>query len=495
MIRRAFVMVAATLAVSSVAGAQKFIGSPAQDLFDQATFFLDTQYFGPSNKNIAELVAAYQLKLDEACTAQGVQCGFDKAEPLIAQMLDDLQDQHAYYLSAEAVQAEQANRAGQNTSPSPRVGIQHRGFCATPSGECTFDDAGNLKDKLQTDRLIVNVLPNSPAEKAGLRYGDRWIGYNGTLFATFPDGQAPAYTKFLEDFSVKIRASETITMNILRGPNRQRLDIPLKGEIVNLSETPTLELRPDGIAVLKVRDYQIRGMGQRVHDLVKQAVAGGAKGIIFNERGNGGGSVAEMLFTVAAFVPTVESFRFVPRYNADRNTVEYGYQPGKVFIRNPAGVELGSSPLANPTVTNLPMTVLVDSGCASGCEYFAAYMQRAKRAPVIGEPTVGIGNTNTARFNLINGGAAGMPTVRAFWPDGISLPAQITPDMPIQGSDYTLFNTGRDPGFEKALELLGVKSTLAVNTNEFTSSRAATPTRAVPLRGLESHRLGLNASL
>ena len=55
--RRTFLLIATTIALSSAAGAQKFIGSPAQDLFDQASFYLDTQYFGPSKISIAELTA------------------------------------------------------------------------------------------------------------------------------------------------------------------------------------------------------------------------------------------------------------------------------------------------------------------------------------------------------------------------------------------------------------------------------------------------------
>ena len=52
-------MLAATLAFPCAAGAQKFIGSPAQDLYDQASFYLDTQYFGPSKISIAELTEAH----------------------------------------------------------------------------------------------------------------------------------------------------------------------------------------------------------------------------------------------------------------------------------------------------------------------------------------------------------------------------------------------------------------------------------------------------
>ena len=240
LLRRLATVAAIALALSSAAGAQKFIGSPAQDLYDQATFYMDTQYFGPSKVDIKALIASYQTKLDEACAPQALQCGFDKVEPLLEVMFSELKDFHAYYLTSEDVRAESANSRGNNASPAPRVGISSRGFCETPTGACAVDDAGKLTSKLLPDRMILNVVAGGPADKAGIKYGDRWLGYNGVLFSSLAPDSAE-YTKFNSDFGVKIRAGETITMAMQRGPTKQRLDIPLKGEIINLAEQPTLE--------------------------------------------------------------------------------------------------------------------------------------------------------------------------------------------------------------------------------------------------------------
>jgi C-terminal processing protease CtpA/Prc len=84
-------------------------------------------------------------------------------------------------------------------------------------------------------------------------------------------------------------------------------------------------------------------------------------------------------------------------------------------------------------------------------------VERAKRAPIFGTRTAGIGDTNTFRFNLINGGVASMPTVRAFWADGTPMPSFITPQYQILNPEYEYFSTGRDPGVVKALEVLEIK--------------------------------------
>ncbi len=452
-------MMLATIALSSVAGAQKFIGSPAQDLFDQASFYLDTQYFGPSKVSIAELTAKYQLEVDKACATLALQCGFDKVEPILAVMFNEIGDDHAYYLTAAEVKARTANTTGTNNSPSLRAGIVSRNFCETPTGACAVDAEGKLTSKLLPDRFIAGVVSGAPADKAGIKYGDRWLGYNGVLYSSFVPG-SDEYTKFANDFGARIRAGENVTMLLQRGPTKQRVEITLKGEIINQAEQPSLELRSDGVAVLTIKDYLIQGIGQKIHNLVADAIAKGVKGFIINMRGNGGGYGSERALAQGAFMENPEFFRRAPRYNAERDSFTEGYltSAGAYVQRNAAGMEVGRIAITNPQLYKGPIAVLVNSGCASACEYFASAVQRAKRGPVIGEDTVGIGNTNSAGFPLANGGSANMPTVQAFWLDGTPLPATVRPDIVTPNYEFELYNTGVDTGITKALESLGIKT-------------------------------------
>jgi carboxyl-terminal processing protease len=473
-VKRIVLALSAALLASSAASAQKYIGSPAQDLFDQAVFFLDTQYFGPSKINLPDLFIKYQANIDAECATLQLTCGFDKAEPVVAQMFEDVgaEDPHTYYLSSQAVAQENANRSGQQTSPTPRIGIGLRGFCETLTGNCEFGADGNLISKFIPDRMVSNVTRGGPADKAGIKYGDRWIGYNDVVFSSARNIEE--FNKLFQDFTTKVRASETVNMQIVRGLERQKLTIPLKGEIINLSEQPYLEIRPDGIGIITLKDYQIRGVAQKMHELVKEAVSKGVKGIIYNQRSNPGGNFLETIASAGAFVAKPDLMRWTTRYNSEKNIIEWGYENGRVFARNLQGGSLGGLTIENATVYTGPLAVMVDSGCASGCEYFASYIQRAKRAPVIGSPTVGIGNTNTARFDLINGGAAAMPTIKAIWSsDSKDLPAQIQPDLLVADFEYKLFNTGKDDVLEKALEAVGVKSTLNQPANFSTTSSNA----------------------
>jgi carboxyl-terminal processing protease len=448
------------------AQAQKYIGSPAQDLFDQAAFFLETQYFGPSKVAMSPLIAKYQLEVDKVCAPAEQKCVYETVEPLIAAMLGELEDLHAYYISPAQYAAEQQQSTGTDTSQTLRVGFSHAMFVEyqqqiLPAGGFSpqlldLFQKGELK-VLSFERMITQVTFGSPAEKAGLRYGDRWIGYNGTRFSSFTN---PAdYNNFLAGFSPKIQAKEKVTLQILRGANKTPLDIEVAGELINLVPFPTMVIDENNVATIKISTFLIQGMGQRVHDLMKIAIEKNVKAVILNLRGSQGGYNSESMHTIGSFLENPASTRFTPRYNAAQNTLEESWEAAtsSYVVRNAKGIEVQRYAVKNPVFYKGPVALLVDGGCASACEYLVSRVERAKRGPILGTRTTGIGDTNTFRFNLINGGVASMPTVRAFWSDGTPMPSFITPQYQILNPEYGFFNTGRDPGVIKALEVLEVK--------------------------------------
>jgi carboxyl-terminal processing protease len=436
--------------------------SPAQDLFDQATFYLETQYFGPNPVNMKEHTAKYQSMLDKACADDMANCAYEKAEPVIAEMAFDLNDKHAGYLTAATVTEENSSITGAGTSPVPRVGIASRIFCVTPTGACERDDQGNLTSKPIFDRFISNVVPGSPAEAAGVKYGDRWVGYNDVLFASATDTKAAADQQAA--FTKIVRAQQPVTMKIVRGADRQKLDITVTGAIIKTADYATMTIRSDGIAILAIHTWLLEGQANKVHALVKEAIDKNVKAIVIEQRDNGGGLGSEGLSSVGAFVEIPAAIRRVPRYSAEQRTTEERYSNGIYSVFNLQGVELGSQKITNPVLFKGPIAMLVNSGCASACEYFASGLQRTKRGPIIGEETAGVGNTNTQRFGLLNGGAITFPTVRAFWTDGTPLPSSIKPDIVTPNAEFNLFNTGVDQLLQKSLEYFGAKASAVVTS-------------------------------
>ncbi len=407
------------------------LASPAQDLFDQASFYVEFYYNGPATLNLKELTARYQVELDRACASQKDTCPYEQAVPIIEQMVDELNDNHTYYLSPEALRGTRESRQGNAPSRTLRIGVTH------------------LPIPGSRDRLIVDVVEGGPADEAGLAYGDRIIAINGRSLSELPDDN-----QVVQLLTQSVQSGRPVVLTILRGPERQRLEITLTGREINLARFPSLKIRPDGVAVHKIPDFDAQGqVGRRVHELVREAQQKNARAMVLELRGNSGGLLNEMILAAAAFLD--EAYvALEDRYRTERT--EFRIRDGRFTItRN------GQSETANlPFLTRWrgPLVVLVDNNTASGGEYLASAIQKARVGALVGVPTLGIGNTTTRPFNLINGGALSISYNRAFFADGTPYPPRATPDFVVENSLEQLANTGRDLPFEKALEALGIKA-------------------------------------
>ncbi|WP_337869161.1 S41 family peptidase [Meiothermus sp.] len=407
------------------------LASPAQDLFDQASFYVEFYYNGPATQNLKELTTRYQTELDRTCAPQKDTCSYDQAVPIIQRMIGELDDNHTYYLSPEALRGSRESRQGNAPSRTLRIGVTH------------------LPIPGSRDRLVVDVVEGGPADEAGLAYGDRIVAVNGRPLSEQSDDNQAA--QFLVQ---AVQTGRPVVLTILRGPQRQRLEITLTGREINLARFPSLRIRPDGVAVLKIPDFDAQGqVGRRVHELVREAQQKNVRALILELRGNSGGLLNEMIYSAAAFLD--EPFvALVDRYQTERT--EFRIRDGRFSLtRN------GQSENANlPIVARWrgPLVVLIDENTASGGEYLASAIQKAKLAPLVGVATLGIGNTTTRPLNLINGGALSISYNRAFFADGTPYPARATPDFVVENSLEQLANTGRDLPLEKALEALGIRS-------------------------------------
>ncbi|MER3479101.1 MAG: peptidase S41 [Meiothermus sp.] len=317
------------------------LASPAQDLFDQASFYLEFYYNGPASADLKALTAEYQRSLDTACADQKDTCSYDTAVGVIQRMVSELGDGHTYYQSPEALGRFRQNSRGQVPSGTLRIGVDHRPIPGS------------------RDRLVVDVVEGGPADQAGLRYGDRIVALNGRPLSEYAsDGEVT------QALSQLVQSGQPLSLTVLRGPERQRLEITVTGREINLARLPSLSLRPDGVAVLRIPDFLAEGqVGWRVHELVQQAQAAGAKALVIDLRGNGGGSAVEALISMAAFVDN-PYVAFTDRYDLERN--ELMVKDGRVIIRNKSGAEVARRDLPSPSRWRGPLAVLVNGESASG---------------------------------------------------------------------------------------------------------------------------------
>jgi carboxyl-terminal processing protease len=398
------------------------VPSPAQVAFDQVNRLLQDEYGGLSTVDRAALTRDYQARLDVACAPTPDTCAVTRAYPVIEAELQALGDEHSFFQTPEDFQE----------------------FLATATGGNRRQFGVKLARLDGQNRVVLEVVPQSAAEEAGLRRGDVLL----TL-----DGQPYTYDALRE----ARLAGRPLVIGLER--TGQPLTVNLTSRDSSTRDLPRLSFTgPEGgsagnVAVLRIPTFLSGGgVAQRVHELVAEARQRGASGLIVDLRGNTGGSLAECDSAVSAFVPTFTRVARSASGNA-RTVVSQGARLENGGIVGGVGdAQLWTGPLA----------VLVDRGSASCSEFFAYEIQYAGRGPVIGENTAGVGNTATRVFPIAGEAALQLTILNYAKPDGQPYPERIQPTQQRDQTeeDVRLLTRGQDTLLALGVQALATAPTL-----------------------------------
>ena len=405
-----------TIALSSGASAS----SPAQAVFDETVYYLLTQYGGFSAVNLRELPVVYQPKLSAACIDLANTCPAERAYPIVTEMVEKLQDNHTSFVpkSAESIR-EQFSGRGKTI-----------GFGIRPS-------------KLEGGYYVRSVQTGSPASVSGVRRGDKILAIDGV---PMPKDSSAAYG--LWDAAEGRKTPSLISLTRL-GSRVSVVIAPVTLE----PELPSLEVRRDGIALLRVPDFVGRGpatVGTRIHALLLEAMQKNARALIVDLRDNPGGLVTESFSGVAALIPNKPVQKLVSR--SPISNTEFRWVEGAV-IQRAFGVDRKLFAVATPAKWDKPVIALVNKYSASCAEFFAINLLQAGRGMVIGEPTYGVGNTVVAFSFLSDGSALQVTTARSVTADSTPYPERVTPTQIVTDSLETINRSGKDAVLEAALEM------------------------------------------
>ncbi|MEP7212452.1 MAG: S41 family peptidase [Acidobacteriota bacterium] len=239
---------------------------------------------------------------------------------------------------------------------------------------------------------VQSVIPNTPAEKAGLRYGDRFVQIEGKDAREWSSAEVSKNVRGERGTSVKLKierasSSNPIDFEIVRGgvplPSIRNYfmmdnDVGYIGLTGGFQETTAAEL-DDAIAALS-----------------KQ----GMKSILLDLRGNPGGLLPQAIDVVGRFVPsgkTVVSVKGRSRYaNAQELRTD------------------------DSTPVNFPLVVLINGGSASASEIVAGAIQDYGRGVIVGSDSFGKGLVQRV-FPLPYGTGLTLTTARYYTPFGRSL--------------------------------------------------------------------------
>jgi carboxyl-terminal processing protease len=266
---------------------------------------------------------------------------------------------------------------------------------------------------------VVSPIAGSPAERQGVRAGDKILEI---------DGEATSGMNLMEAV-LRIRGTKdtTVTLLILHQGETTPVAIEIVREEIEL-DSVYIDMLPDDIAHIQITHFSERTPDE-LAAAVNEALQSGAGGIILDLRGNPGG----LLYTV---VDVASNF-------LDGGIVLYEADGAGSIIKERHASSEG-------VATDLPLAVLVDGGSASGSEVLAGALQDRGRAPLIGTKTYGKGSVNILQ-ELSDGSALYLTTAYWLTPNRYLIQGVgITPDFEVEITAEDIAS-GRDPQLEFAV--------------------------------------------
>ena len=256
--------------------------------------------------------------------------------------------------------------------------------------------------ELKADRgalLIVHVIPGSPAERAGIRDGDRIVAVDGRSTADLSTDEAAALLTGAEGSTVRVTTRTAGQADRELSVRREHIEVPSleNANIVDaaFAAAMSLDLTPDqlaaGVAYIRIPAFQkttARDLEAALWDLH----AKGMRTLVLDLRGNPGG-----LLTAAVEV-------------ADK----FIQQGGIVSTRGRSPQEDFNYQAHYGGTWRVPLVVLIDGDSASASEIFAAAIKDNRRGEVVGVKSYGKG-TVQGIFPLGYGGAGIRLTTAYFY--------------------------------------------------------------------------------
>ncbi|HEX2915447.1 MAG TPA: S41 family peptidase [Chloroflexia bacterium] len=325
------------------------------------------------------------------------------AHRVVNAMAEQVNDEHTYFLDPASFQSRENLLSGNNTTIGFGVVI------TTENGKA----------------YIVRVVPNSPADKSGMKAGDQIIEYDGQPISD-------------KNWSLIKNASENETHKFVlsRIGTANQLTVSVTKQEYTL---PTVEYRliNNHIGYIAIRDFFLN-VADETDKAMQALYKQGADSWIIDVRENPGGVNVEQV--TGRFVQGGE----IMGYNTSRTNRE----PQKVSNDLAGGPDKGKpfSPL-------LPLVLLQDDVSASSSEMLALAVHDFNLGPLIGVKTAGaLGHT--AAYPLGDGSAISVTVDVYESRSGLKVNGiGVSPDIQVERSIEDLVS-GNDPQLKAGVQYL-----------------------------------------
>jgi len=294
--------------------------------------------------------------------------------------------------------------------------------------EGVFEGIGAEVDKRKGEILIVAPLEGSPAQKAGLRPGDKILKIDDTITNDLTIDEAVKL--------IRGPGGTEVVLTILR----EGWDNPQEFKIVrSIITVPSLKWEikeaSNGEKIAYIRIYQFSF--QASSDFSRAAIEilkSPAKKIILDLRDNPGGYLSAAQ-DIAGWFLKQGSLVLIEDFGEGKEKTEYKAEGNEKFL-------------------DYPIVVIINNGSASGSEILAGALRDDRGAKLIGEKSFGKGLVQELR-DLRDGSSIKITIAKWLTPKGESIIDKgLEPDIKVELTEKD-YEEERDPQLDKALEVIG----------------------------------------
>ncbi|WP_149913947.1 S41 family peptidase [Sphingobacterium cavernae] len=315
----------------------------------------------------------------------------------IQQVLDLLSNSYVDSIDLDSLQNGAINHIISHLDPYSTYLVPNESKNQNELLEGTFEGIGldffNLNDTL----LVVGVVGNGPAEKAGLKVGDRIIRIDTTFVSGRNIGQK------VVDRLMRGKKGSVVNIYVNRenAPSNQLFKV--KRDQINVSSIDASYLLEPQIGYVKIRRFGLKTADEfktSITELKKQ----GASNLILDLRDNGGG-----YFHIA--------IKIASEFFADKKLLVYtqgAHETKREYFSD-----------GNGNFASGKLVVLVNESSASASEIVAGALQDWDRATVVGRRSYGKGIVQE-QFDFLDGSRINLSISRYYTPLGRSIQRKYT---------------------------------------------------------------------
>jgi carboxyl-terminal processing protease len=238
--------------------------------------------------------------------------------------------------------------------------------------------------------MVINTISGGPAEKAGVKNGDKIIKIEDSIIAGKKITSEKIFKKLRGESDTKVR------ITVLRNPNHQLLNINIiRGEVDVKSVDAAFMINAE-VGYIKINSFGQKTYIEFMENLDRMLNKEGMKKLVIDLRDNGGGYLDAATNILDELID--ENKTLVYTQGRARSRHDYKCTKDGMF-------EHGQ------------IALLVDEGSASASEIVAGALQDWDRASIVGRRTFGKGLVQE-EYQLKDGSAIRITVARYYTPSG-----------------------------------------------------------------------------